>query len=246
MDETEQLRYAFYRYWPELDVRLVDKVWEKLVWEGNVGRALKDPFVVDSSVDPVASALPILLSDAKPIMYGARIQQELSEPPEFDDRLPGTQAERKEPEETRPRLDAPLQEREVAFEEHVARIAADDPLVLTFRDRVLDGELLTPKRAQKFVNSPVNWYYTLGVLEGLGIPVVDHVGELSGEEGRPHPRHGNWRHALIRVEPPGIELSVARPVMSCLWSSSTTSGLPGRSGWPNCRYWASWLSLLTS
>src|SRR5215217_5176183 len=166
MDEIEQLRYAFYRQYSELENKLVNKVWEKLVSEGNVERALKDP------AEP---ALNVLLDDARPIVDGARMQKELSEPPYFDDRLPGRQGKLDERQETSPRLDALEQERAVAFEEHVARIAADDPLVRHYRDRVLDGKWLTPERAQRFVGSPAAWYFSRETFDSLGIPVVDHV-----------------------------------------------------------------------
>jgi hypothetical protein len=201
MDEIEQLRYAFYRYWSKEDVKLVDKVWEKLVSEGNVEWALKEP---------VESALNVLLDDARPIVDGARMQKELYELPDFDDREPSRQGRLDERQETRPRLDALEQERAVAFEEHVARIAADDPLVRHYRDRVLDGKLLTAGRAQSLVSSPASWFLSREMFDRLGVPVGDQITGLVVEHERPGVNHGTRPDLTLRVEPPGVEVTEIR------------------------------------
>jgi hypothetical protein len=197
MDEMEQLRNAFYRYWSKEDAKLVDKVWEKLRSEGDAKRALQDP------AEP---ALNVLLDDARPIMDGARMQKELSEPPDFDERLPGKQGERKDPEETHPRLDALEQERAVALEEHVARIAADDPLVRYYRDRVLDGELLTEGQAQRFVNSPASCFLSREMFNRLGVSVGDQSTEFILEYDKSCLHHGTHPAFTLHVKRPGSEV----------------------------------------
>jgi hypothetical protein len=199
MDEIEQLRYAFYRYWSKDDIKLVDNLWEKLRSEGNVRRALQDP------AEP---ALNVLLADARPIMDGARMQKELSELPDFDDREPGRQGKLDERQETRPRLDALEQERAVAFEEHVARIAADDPLVRHYRDRVLDGELLTEGQAQRFVNSPASCFLSREMFDRLGVPVGgDQSTEFIVEYDKPRRPHGIPPASTLHVKPPESEVT---------------------------------------
>ena len=199
MGEMEQLRYAFYRYWVNEDVKLVDKVWEKLRSEGNAERALQDP------AEP---ALNVLLDDARPIMDGARMQKELSEPPDFDDREPGRQGRLDERQETRPGLDALEQERAVAFEEHVARIAADDPLVRHYRDRVLDGELLTEGQAERFFNSPASCFLSREMLDRLGVPVGgDQSTEFIVEYDKPRRPHGTPPASTLHVKPPGSQVA---------------------------------------
>ena len=198
MDEFEQLRYAFYRYWSKEDVKLVDKVWEKLRSEGNVRRALKE------LAEPV---LNVLLDDARPIMDGARMQKELSELPDFDDRLPGRQGKLDERQETHPRLDALEQERAVALEEHVARIAADDPLVRYYRDRVLDGELLTEGQAQRFVNSPASGFLSREMFDRLGVPVGgDQSTEFIVEYDKPGLHHETHPALTLHVKRSGSEV----------------------------------------
>jgi hypothetical protein len=202
MHEIEDLRYAFYRHYSELDNKLLDKIWEKLVSEGNVERALNDP---------AESALNVLLDDAKPIVDGAKMQKELSELPDFDDRLPGRQGKLEERQETPPRLDAFEQERAVAFEEHVARIAADDPLVRHYRDRVLDGQLLTAERAQSLVSTPASWFLSREMFDRLGVSVGEQVTGLVVEHDRPGVNHGHRANNLtLRVEPPGVEVTETR------------------------------------
>ncbi len=199
MGEMEQLRYAFYRYWVNEDVKLVDKVWEKLRSEGDAERALQDP------AEP---ALNVLLADARPIMDGARMQKVLSELPDFDDREPGRQGKLDERQETRPWLDALEQERAVAFEEHVARIAADDPLVRHYRDRVLDGELLTEAQAQRFVNSPASCFLSREMFDWLGVPVGgDQSTEFIVEYDKPRRPHGPAPASTLHVKPPGSEVT---------------------------------------
>jgi hypothetical protein len=197
MDEIEQLRYAFYRQYSELENKLVNKVWEKLVSEGNVERALKDP------AEP---ALNVLLDDARPIVDGARMQKELSEPPYFDDRLPGRQGKLDERQETSPRLDALEQERAVALEEHVARIAADDPLVRYYRDRVLDGELLTEEQAQRFVSSPASGFLSREMFDRLGVSVGDQSTEFTVEYDKPGLHHETHPALTLHVKRSGSEV----------------------------------------
>jgi hypothetical protein len=201
MDETEQLRYAFFRQYSELDNKLINKVWEKLVSEGNVERALRDP---------AESAMNVLLADAKPIVDGARMQKELSESLDFDDSEPGRQGKLEERQEAPSRLGALEQERAVAFEEHVARIAADDPLVRHYRDRVLDGKLLTAERAQSLVSTPASWLLSREMFDRLGVPVGDQVTGLVVEHERPGVNHGTRPDLTLRVEPPGVEVTEIR------------------------------------
>jgi hypothetical protein len=198
MDELEQVRYAFYRQYSELDNKLLNKVWEKLVSEGNVERALKDP------AEP---ALNVLLDDARPILDGARMQKELSEPPDFDDRLPGRQGKLDERQETSPRLDALEQERAVALKEHVARIAADDPLVRHYRDRVLDGKLLTEGQAQRFVESPASHFLTREMFDRLGVSVGDQSTEFIVEYDKHDLQHETHPAFTLHIKRPGSEVT---------------------------------------
>jgi hypothetical protein len=226
MDQMEQLRYAFYRHYSELDDELLSKVWEKLVSEGNVQRALQE------LAEP---PLNVLLDDARPIIDGARIQRELSEPPpDFDERLPGKQGERKDPEETHPRLDALQQERAVALEEHVARIAADDPLVRYYRDRVLDGELLTEGQAQRFFSSQASRFLSREMCDRLGVSVVDLSTELVVEYDKTDLHHETDPARTLHVKRSGSEvretISVHHRELTVLFWIENSEGVEGLVG----------------
>jgi hypothetical protein len=100
-------------------------------------------------------------------------------------------------------------ERAAAFEEHVARMAANDFRVRRFRDKVLGGELLTPVQALALIHSPAAWAFSRRQFEQWGIPFTDHTAELiETEEYRADGRVGN--SFTVRVEPPGIERTRSR------------------------------------
>jgi hypothetical protein len=95
----------------------------------------------------------------------------------------------------------------VAFEEHVARIAADDPLVGHYGDRVLDGKLLTVEQAQRFVNSPASCSFSREMFDRLGVPVGDQLTEFIVEHDKPGLHHGTRPNLTLHIKLSGSEVT---------------------------------------
>jgi hypothetical protein len=197
LTETE-LRRQWYQEVPTENAKVKDSIWKRLESRGLVDMALQEP----------ETALRELLSDAEPYLVGVEIGVQFSAPPQSKGKQE-EQDEQDEIEEIRPVLNDLERERAAAFEEHVARIAANDSRVSRFRDKVLGGKLLTPEQALILIHSPAAWSFSRFQFEKWGIPLTDHTAELiETEEYRANGRVGN--SFTVHVEPPGIERTRAR------------------------------------
>jgi hypothetical protein len=200
MDEKTKLKHEFCRKVPITDAEQRDAVWALLNREGYVDVALREA---------PESPLQVLLKDTDLIIKGAEMGSRSATPPPPSTGEQEEQDEQNEIEEIHPVLDDLERERAAAFEEHVARIAANDSRVRRFRDKVLGGELLTPEQALTLIHSPAAWGFSLLQFENWGIPLTNHTAELKeSEEYRADGRVGN--RFTVRVEPPGIERTKSR------------------------------------
>jgi len=76
-----------------------------------------------------------------------------------------------------------------------------------YRDRVLDGKLLTAGQARSLVTSPASWFLSREMFDRLGVPVGDQITGLVVEHQRPGINHGTRPDLTLRVEPPGVEVT---------------------------------------
>jgi hypothetical protein len=200
VDEKTKLKHEFYRRVPIIKAEQRDAVWALLESEGYVDVAL---------TEAPESPLQVLLKDADLIIKGAEMGSRFAMPPPPSTGEQEEQEGQNEIEEIHPVLDDLERERAAAFEEHIARIAANDFRVRRFRERVLGGELLTPEKALTLIRSPAAWGFSRLQFEHWGIPLTDHTAELEElEEYRADGRVGN--RFTVRVEPPGIERTISR------------------------------------
>jgi hypothetical protein len=194
MPTEAELRRQWYQEIPTENTKLKHRIWKRLESRGMVDMALLEP----------DTALQELLNDAEPYLEGVEMGAQFSAPPLNT----GKQEDQDEIEEIRSVLNDLEREQAAAFEEHVARIAANDFRVRRFRDKVL-GELLTPEQALTLIYSPAAWSFSRFQFERCGIPLTNHTAELKEtEEYRVDGRVGN--NFTIRVEPPGIERTINR------------------------------------
>jgi hypothetical protein len=101
-------------------------------------------------------------------------------------------------------------ERQAAFEEYAAKRAACDDGVRWFRDRLLEGHLLTAGQARELVRSPAARFLEAMKFEFAGgdVPLVGHRATLEGYE---RVKNDNWavRHrGTVSVDPPGTTETV--------------------------------------
>jgi hypothetical protein len=196
MPTKAELKRQWYQEIPIENAKLKARIWKRLESRGLVDMGLLEP----------DTALQELLSDAEPYLEGVEMGAQFSAPPLSTGKQEEEeeQDEQDKTEEIRPVLNDLERERAAAFEEHVARIAANDSRVRRFRDKVLGGELLTPEQALALIHSPAAWGFSRLQFEKWGIPLTDHTAELiATEEYRADGRVGN--SFTVRVEPPGIE-----------------------------------------
>jgi hypothetical protein len=181
MDKAE-----FRKRWEKLvstsDRAILDKLWEDFDVRGRVDEFLYVPTGPED-----------LAYDAEERLEWFQLGRERGQAPR---RVPTR-------EEYSSRLGQLERERAEAFEEYLAHIATADPRVYRFRERMLGGRLLTPEQARSFVHSPATRFFTRGLFEQCGIPLVGHSVELEGYERK---REGARvkRRAVVRVEPPGV------------------------------------------
>jgi hypothetical protein len=200
VDEKTKLKSEFYRRVPITNAEQRDAVWALLDGEGYVDAA---------QTEAAESPLQVLLKDAGLILKGAEMRSQPATAPPPSAGEPEEQEEQNEIEEIHPVLDDLERERAAAFEEHLARIAANEIRVRSFRDKVLGGELLTPEQALTLIHSPAAWGFSRHQFEKWGIPFTDHTAEVKeSEEYRADGRVGNT--FTIRVEPPGTERTQSR------------------------------------
>ncbi len=101
-------------------------------------------------------------------------------------------------------------EREAAFEELAAKRATCDDGVRWFRERVLEGRLLTAGQARELVRSPAARFLEANKFKFAGgdVPLVGHRATLEGYERM---KGSDWavRHrAIVSVDPPGMTETV--------------------------------------
>lgn len=196
-----ELKRQWYQEIPTENTKLKNLIWKRLERRRLVDMALLEP----------DTALRDLLRDAEPYLEGVEMGAQFIAPPLSTGKQEEEveQEEQDKSKEIRPVLNDLERERAAAFEEHVARIAANDFRVRRFRDKVLGGSLLTPEQALTLIHSPAAWSFSRLQFEKWGIPLTDHAAELKEtEEYRAGGRVGN--SFTVRVEPPGIERTRAR------------------------------------
>ena len=194
MDEKTKLKREFYRKVPITSAERRDAVWNLLDGEGYVDAALTE------AAEP---PLQVLLKDADLIIKGVEIGSRFSTLPSST----GEQEEQKEREEIQPLLNDLERERAAAFEEHIARIAANDFRVRRYRERVMGTELLTPEQALTLIHSPAACVFSPRQFSRWGIPLVNHTAEL--KDTKQYRADGRVGYDFtVRVEPPGIERTI--------------------------------------
>jgi hypothetical protein len=195
VDEKTKLKNEFFRRVSITNAEQQDAVWALLDGEGYVDAAL---------TEAAESSLQVLLKDAGLIIEGVEMGSRSATLPPPSTGEQEEQEEQNEIEEIHPVLDDLERERAAAFEEHLARIAANEFRVRRFRDRVLGGELLTPEQALTLIHSPAAWAFARWQFERWGIPLTDHTAEL--KESEEYQADGRVGYSFtVRVEPPGIE-----------------------------------------
>ena len=196
-----ELKRQWYQEIPTENAKLKDLIWKRLERRELVDMALLEP----------DTALQELLSDAEPYLEGVEMGAQFSALP-LSTGKQEDQEEQKEQDKTKeigPVLNDLERERAAAFEEHVARIAANDFRVRRFRDKVLGKKQLMPEQVLALIHSPAASSFSRLQFEKWGIPLTDHTAELTEtEEYRADGRVGN--SFTVRVEPPGIERTRAR------------------------------------
>jgi len=70
-------------------------------------------------------------------------------------------------------------ERSLAFSKCVAKLASADSLVERFRAKFLDGQVLSSRKAQKLLTSPVAASWSLFNFKRHGVPVVGHTYQVT-------------------------------------------------------------------
>jgi hypothetical protein len=200
VDEKTKLKDEFYRRAPITDAEQRDAVWALLNSEGYVDVAL---------TEAPESPLQVLLKDADLIIKGAEMGSRSATPPPSMGE-PEEQEAQEQREEIRPVLDDLERERAAAFEEHVARIAANDFHVRRYRERVLGGKLLNPEQARALFHSPAAQVFSSKQFSNWAIPLVDHTAELKGTEETVKGNRVVGGRFTVYVEPPGMERAISR------------------------------------
>jgi len=194
-----ELKRQWYQEIPTENTKLKDSIWKRLEGKGMVNMAFLEP----------DTALRELLSDAEPYLEGVEMGAQFSAPPLNT----GKQEElekQDEKVEIRPVLNDLERERAAAFEEHVARIAANDFHVRRYRERVLGEKLLTSEQARALIHSPAAQVFSPRQFSNWGIPLVGHAAELKEAEETLRDNRVVGGSFTVYVEPPGIERVISR------------------------------------
>jgi hypothetical protein len=181
----------------------LNRIWELLDRLGKVDE------VVDQPPD---MALENLLTDAESCLEYAEKSQ--SQPSVLrsnrGEEEVGEQEDGDGHEEIHFQLSGLQRERAAAFEEHVARIAANYCRVRSFRERVLGGRLLTPEQARALIHSSAAQVFSPRQFSNWSIPLVDHTAELKGTEETLKGNRVVGGRFTVYVEPPGMERAISR------------------------------------
>jgi hypothetical protein len=94
-------------------------------------------------------------------------------------------------------------ERKAALEEYLAMCAACDADVYRFREKVLEGELLSEDQARGLLKSPAAAILETRQFKGWGVPIVGHTAEVKSYESKLL-LQGYEYLATLAVYPPGI------------------------------------------
>ena len=102
-----------------------------------------------------------------------------------------------------PQLGDYEKERARVFEEALAKVAVGDPRLQNYRTEILDGAVLTPERADRFIASPAAAHFPVTWFKELGIALVDHDATAETVE-RGHDDVGPYKVLEVSVRPSGI------------------------------------------
>lgn len=99
-------------------------------------------------------------------------------------------------------------ERKAALEEYLAKSATCDADVYLFREKVLEGELLSKEQAWKLLKSPAAAFLETRLFRDGNIPLVGHIAEVN-DYRRELVTQGIRYEASVTVHPPGITQEVS-------------------------------------
>jgi hypothetical protein len=85
--------------------------------------------------------------------------------------------------------------------DYLAKMVAIDPEVVRFRQRVLGGELLSPKQARTFLSSPATRFLSQAAWRAHEIPAIHTSTLLDENYGRTEDGPFHW--VQVRTDPPG-------------------------------------------
>jgi hypothetical protein len=106
-------------------------------------------------------------------------------------------------------------EHQAALEAYLAMCAACDIDVYRFRERVLEGELLTEDQARELLKSPAAAFMETRRFKGWKIPIVGHTAEAKIEIDVVPPGFRKYT-ATITVNPPGVTHKAEMPTLAGL------------------------------
>jgi hypothetical protein len=106
-------------------------------------------------------------------------------------------------------------ERQAALEEYLALCAACDADVYRFRQRALNGTVLSEKRARELLKSPATALMQTRLFDEWSIPIVGHTAEVKGYE-KDLVSEGTKYTVTLTVHPPGI----TREVWMTTWAGT--------------------------
>jgi hypothetical protein len=206
MDKKFKLKRAWYMEMRSMglsDNGLLSRTWELLDRLGKVDE------VVDQ---PLEMGVENLITDAEPCLEYAEEAQ--SQPSLLrsnrDEEEAWEQEDEVEDREIHFQLSGLQRERAAAFEEHVARIAANDFHVRRYRERVLGKKLLTSEQARALIHSPAAQVFSPRQFSNWGIPLAGHAAELKEAEETLRDNRVVGGRFTVYVEPPGIERVISR------------------------------------
>lgn len=96
-----------------------------------------------------------------------------------------------------------------AVSEHLATCATEVPSVVDFRERVLEGKLLSPREADKLLTSPAAALMSLARFQRLGIPLLDHKAKYTKHKWG-HRRRAEVHDVEVQIEWDGRTHTEAR------------------------------------
>jgi len=116
-------------------------------------------------------------------------------------------------------------ERALAVSTCLAKLAAMNPRVRSFRDKILGGKLLTREQARAFVTSPATRFFRRWQFQSWRIP-IDHNARIVADEWRDD-GEAKYHNLTIFVDPPGDTKAVTRKVLSDYTLDYETLAYPG-------------------